>query len=153
MCCVQADIAKHRSAFREVATRGAADWVHSRYGQLNTRKSRACEVVSLASAMPWMQIQSSEYERRALQFLSRVSPGTDDTMFQRCRDTVVQAYTRHKKYLRTRTYQVTTRGKDVALIRASSVDSMWLRLLTPDKQWVPLRQIQMTDLCSQFPTT
>lgn len=153
MYCVQANIAKHRSDFREVAIHGAANWVHSRYGQLSTSKSGACEVVSLASAMPWLQIQSSEHERRALQFLSRVATGTDDTIFQRCRDIVIQAYTRHKKHIRTRTYQVTSRGKDVALIRTSSLDSRWLRILTADRQWVPLRNTQMEDLCSRFPTT
>ena len=122
----------------------------SRYGQLGSLKSGTCEVLPLASAMPWLQIQCNANEKRVLRFLARVAPSIDDTVFQRSRETVVQAYSNHRKHLRTRAYEITTRGKDVAMIRASSADASWLRLSTQDG-WVPLRRAQLQDLCSEFP--
>lgn len=145
-----ASISTNRRAIRKAATHGAANWVSSRYGQLGSCKSGTCEVLPLASVMPWLQIQCNANEKRVLRFLARVAPSIDDTVFQRSRETVVQAYSNHRKHIRTRAYEITTRGKDVAMIRASSADASWLRLSTQDG-WVPLRRAQLQDLCSEFP--
>ena len=123
----------------------------SRYGQLGSSKSGTCEVLSLASALPWVQVQCNVNEKRVLQLLARAAPAIDDTVFQRSREAVVQAYSNYRKHIRTRAYEITTRGEDVAMIRASSTDASWLRLSTQDG-WVPLRRAQLQDLCSEFPT-